>query len=97
MSRRSRESSARHILVSGRVQGVGFRWSAQAAAQRLGIAGWVRNLPDGSVEVHAQGAPAAVEAMVAWLGRGPAGAEICRVDEEPAAVEPALEGFVIRR
>jgi len=49
------------------------------------------------VEVHAQGEPAAVAAMVAWLGRGPAGAEVSLVEEEPAAVEPGLAGFCIRR
>jgi acylphosphatase len=97
MSRRGGEPSARHILVSGLVQGVGFRWWAQATARRLGSAGWARNLPDGRVEVHAQGEPAAVAAMVAWLGRGPAGAEVSLVEEEPAAAEPGLEGFFIRR
>ncbi len=98
MSGRGGEPSGtvRRILVSGRVQGVGFRWSAMARAERLGVAGWARNLPDGRVEVHAQGEPAAVEALVAWLRRGPVGAAVSSVQEEAAAAEPGLEDFVIR-
>jgi len=86
----------RRILVGGRVQGVGFRFGAMRAADRLGVAGWARNLADGRVEVHAQGEPAAVEALVAWLRRGPAGAEVTSLHEEPAAAEPGLDEFVIR-
>jgi len=67
-------------LVSGRVQGVFFRASAQAEAQRLGITGHAINLPDGRVEVLACGAPAALEAMQAWLRHGPPGARVDRVE-----------------
>ena len=88
---------ARRVLVSGLVQGVGFRFSSVRAAERLGVAGWARNLADGRVEVHAQGEPAAVAALVEWLHRGPPGAEVSGLHEEPAAVDPALGGFTVRR
>lgn len=70
--------TAQHASVVGRVQGVGFRWSACEAARRIGVSGWIRNAADGSVEVHIEGAAPAVSAFVAWLRRGPPGA---RVDE----------------
>ncbi|MBN2114330.1 MAG: acylphosphatase [Acidimicrobiia bacterium] len=88
--------AARRFLVQGRVQGVGFRWSTMAEAERLGLAGWARNLPDGRVEVHAQGNPAALAALAAWLRAGPIGAEVVAVGEEPAQVGAGLEGFEIR-
>jgi acylphosphatase len=68
------------------VQGVGFRASAAHEARRLGVAGWVRNLPDGRVELEARGAPAAVDALCAWLAQGPRGARVTGVDiyEVPA-------------
>jgi acylphosphatase len=88
--------AARRILVEGRVQGVGYRWAAMVRAEGFGVAGWVRNLPDGRVEVHAQGEPGAVEALVAFLREGPQGAEVSRLEEEMVAATPGLEGFVIR-
>lgn len=88
---------ARRVLVSGLVQGVGFRFSTVRAAERLGVAGWARNLADGRVEVHAQGVPAAVASLVEWLHRGPPGAAVSGLHEEPAPVEPELEGFAVRR
>jgi acylphosphatase len=71
-------------VVRGRVQGVGFRASAAHEARRLGVGGWVRNLPDGTVELEARGAPAAVDALVAWLGHGPRGARVTGVDVHDA-------------
>ena len=61
----------RYIQVTGQVQGVGFRWFAKMTASRLGLTGWVRNCPDGSVELEAQGDPAAVEDFVEAVSRGP--------------------------
>lgn len=87
---------ARRALVAGRVQGVGFRWATVAAAERLGITGWVRNLPDGRVEAHAQGEAGAIEALLAWLREGPRGARVSAVEAEPVEADPSLEGFVIR-
>jgi formamidopyrimidine-DNA glycosylase len=62
--------------IEGRVQGVGFRWSAKRRADELGVSGWVRNRPDGAVEVWIQGPDDAVGAMEAWLRHGPAGARV---------------------
>jgi acylphosphatase len=88
--------TARLLVVRGRVQGVGFRWSAMSEANRLGVAGWARNLPDGRVEVHAQGNPQAVMALVEWLRGGPSGAVVASLTEEPTLPEAGLEAFEIR-
>lgn len=86
----------RHVLVSGRVQGVGFRWHARAKAEELGLAGWVRNLPDGRVEALLEGAEPAVQAMLAWLVRGPTAARVTglQVVERPSE---GLTSFEQRR
>lgn len=86
----------RHLFVRGRVQGVGFRWHTRAEALSLGLAGWVRNLPDGRVEAWVEGEPVALERFLAWIRRGPPAA---RVDAlEIAEVPPAgLSGFETRR
>jgi len=67
---------ARRVLVSGRVQGVGFRYFAQEAASVEGISGWVRNLPDGRVEAFLEGDREAVDRVERQLRRGPRGARI---------------------
>lgn len=77
----------RRVLVWGVVQGVGFRWHCAREAARLGVAGGVRNLRTGDVEIVAEGEPDAVERLVAWARHGPSGAEVMGVevtDEEPA-------------
>ncbi len=73
-------STAVDLLISGRVQGVGFRYHAAAEALRLEVAGWVRNEPDGRVAVHAEGADEAVEQLVRWCRSGPPSAQVERVD-----------------
>ena len=87
---------ARRVVVAGRVQGVGFRWSAVAEGERLGLAGWARNLPDGRVEVHAQGDPRAVAQMVEWLRQGPPRAEVTGLSQQPMEPDAGLSGFDIR-
>jgi len=75
-----------HVFVAGRVQGVGFRaYTVDEAAER-GVAGWVRNMPDGRVEAVFEGERAAVEAMIEWCRNGPRAARVSSVDvawEEP--------------
>jgi acylphosphatase len=91
----SSESCIR-LIVLGRVQGVGFRYAAREAASECGVSGWVRNLPDGSVEIVAEGTPDAVGRMRAWAERGPRHAVVERVLEEAQAPKN-LRGFEIRR
>ena len=67
------------VRVTGRVQGVSFRWYTQQEARRLGVRGWVRNEPDGSVAAHLEGDEEAVDALVAWVHRGPSGASVRHV------------------
>jgi len=64
------------VKISGRVQGVAFRWYAVQEAQRLGVHGWVRNEPDESVAAHLEGDEGDVEAMVAWCRHGPSAAVV---------------------
>src|SRR5215468_5238934 len=78
---------ARRYFVSGIVQGVGFRYFTQDEADRLKLCGYVRNLRDGRVEVYAIGAPESLSRLRAMLQRGPRGAMVQHVSEEPANVE----------
>jgi len=87
--------TAVRVRVRGRVQGVFFRDSTRRRAAELGVLGWVRNEPDGSVAVHAEGPAAAVEALLAFLHEGPPGARVEAVEAEPAAVE-GHEQFAVR-
>ncbi|MEK6327182.1 MAG: acylphosphatase [Actinomycetota bacterium] len=76
----------KRVVVHGRVQGVFFRDTARRMAQSRGLGGWVRNMPDGTVEAVFEGEAEAVEPMVAWCGQGPRGALVERVEvreEEP--------------
>lgn len=70
------------------VQGVGFRYFTQGAAERLRLAGYVRNLPDARVEVYAIGTPDQLAKLRATLQRGPRFARVSQVQEEPAAIDP---------
>jgi acylphosphatase len=83
-------------VVHGRVQGVSFRYYARHAAERLGVSGWVRNQPDGSVALHAEGGADAVERFVEWCQHGPPAAVVRRVDETPT-VPTGSPRFEIRR
>jgi acylphosphatase len=86
----------RRLVVHGVVQGVGFRYSLSRRARALGVAGWVRNLGDGTVEAVLEGAPAAVAEAARWCRRGPRGATVTRVDEDGEEPE-GLAAFEIRR
>lgn len=87
----------RHLLITGHVQGVGYRWSMTQAAKRLGMQGWVRNRSDGRVEACAWGTPQAVQALVDWAHQGPAQARVDRVvvGNVPDGGEPP-QGFTQR-
>ena len=83
----------RRWRVSGRVQGVSFRYATQREAARLGIEhGWARNLPDGDVDVCARGSSASLDALAAWLGQGPSLARVSSVREVSPPEQPP-EGF----
>jgi acylphosphatase len=69
-----------HVVVHGFVQGVGFRYAVERAALSRGVAGWVRNRPDGTVEAVFEGQQEDVEALVAFCRQGPRGADVERVD-----------------
>lgn len=73
--------STRQIRVRGRVQGVGFRDALRAKARQLGVAGWVRNRVDGSVEAVLQGDGASLDRLIEWARRGPPLARVDAVDE----------------
>ena len=74
---------ALRLVIHGQVQGVFFRDSMRREAQKLGIAGWVRNCSGGTVEAAVQGEPAGVDAIVRWAHRGPQHAQVERVEAEP--------------
>lgn len=78
---------ARHAIISGRVQGVAFRHHTKTKARELGLTGWVKNLPDGRVEVWAEGAENEVDALIAWLREGPPFARVASVHVD--VVHPA--------
>ena len=83
------------VTVTGRVQGVSFRWYTQQQAAQLGVAGWVRNEPDGSVAGHFEGEDEAVDALVEWCRSGPSMARVRNVAVRPA--QPSgLSSFDVR-
>jgi len=88
-------STAVTVTVTGRVQGVAFRWYAVQEAERLGVRGWVRNEPDESVRALLEGEAEAVEAMVEWCRRGPSSAVVRDVAVTPASPTGA-RSFEIR-
>ena len=87
---------ARRLLISGRVQGVGFRYFIEARASAEGVHGWVRNLPDGRVEALIEGDEESVDRVEAAARRGPPGAEVDDVSAEMIAPSGRATGFSIR-
>lgn len=86
-----------HVVVRGRVQGVGFRWFVQEEARSLDLAGWVRNGPDGSVEIEADGEQAGVQKLREALSLGPRGARVETVDDVAAGGDQLERPFRIVR
>lgn len=87
---------ARHYLVSGRVQGVGFRCFAADVAARENVHGWVRNLPDGRVEIEAEGDAEALDRFEHRVRQGPRGADVEHVDIEARQPDGRAHGFSVR-
>lgn len=81
------------VRVTGRVQGVSYRWTAAQEAERLGLSGWVRNEPDGSVAAHVEGPDEQVAAMLDWCRHGPSGARVDDVSVSDTEPSGAPEGF----
>ena len=83
---------ARHVMITGRVQGVFFRAWAQGHARELGVSGWIRNCADGSVEAHLEGDENAVDRMIDRMRSGPSNARV----EDVAVDDAELEGLEVR-
>lgn len=86
-----------HVVVRGRVQGVGFRWFVRQAARQRNLAGWVRNSDDGSVEVHAEGTDAEIAWLRSELAKGPEGAAVDIVEELAGDAAILARPFAIYR
>lgn len=84
------------FVVRGRVQGVGYRWFARRAAAAAGVAGWVRNDPDGTVRGEVQGRAADVRAFLEQLGAGPRAGRVDALEQREVPVQEAAAGFEIR-
>jgi acylphosphatase len=87
---------ARRFLIKGRVQGVGFRYYTEEVARREGVAGWVRNLPDGCVEAYVEGEAEAVTRVERALRQGPRGARVEAVEVETQDPGGGILDFTIR-
>jgi acylphosphatase len=91
------ERIRRHVIARGRVQGVWYRGATEEQARARTVDGWVRNLPDGSVEAVFEGPAEAVEALVDWCRRGPRWAQVESLEVTDAPAGGDLRGFEIRR
>ncbi len=89
-----RKRQARLYLIAGQVQGVGYRFFAVSAAQRLNVSGWVRNLADGGVEVYACGTAEQLDEFEGWLRKGPRFADVRGVAVSDAAVTETSEFYI---
>ncbi|NVB41083.1 acylphosphatase [Pseudenhygromyxa sp. WMMC2535] len=86
-----------HLRIRGRVQGVYYRASTREQAAALGLRGWVRNRPDGSVELVAEGEPGALEALLAWCAQGPPAAQVSAVETQHLDATGEFADFQILR
>ena len=89
----------RRVIVRGRVQGVGFRWFVREHGRTLRLRGWVKNLPDGMVELEVEGPPERVAELLALVAEGPDGAVVAGIDnvQIPEPASPLPETFTIER
>jgi acylphosphatase len=87
---------AKHLIISGKVQGVGYRAAFETQARALELSGWVRNRHDGSVEALVDGEAAALERIIAWAKRGPAMAQVTNVEVADASDAGLSNGFAVR-
>ena len=85
-----------HLKIYGDVQGVFFRANTQSAASKIGVSGWVRNLPDGSVEVLAEGEKEKLEKLLRWCRHGPASATVERIEEGWSEGKKEFSDFEVR-
>ncbi len=85
-----------HIIVFGGVQGVFFRANTEETANRLGVTGFVRNLPDGTVEVVAEGEKEKLEELLKWCSHGPSAASVSKIKHEWGESKSEFSGFAIR-
>jgi acylphosphatase len=96
---RAAEKTPRHAAffarIQGRVQGVGFRYSACHEARRLGLTGWIRNSSGGNVEIWAEGPEEKLTAFLQWLRRGPPGARVESVHQDPRQPQGIYKSFSI--
>ena len=98
MKEEDREDQSRvHLRIEGRVQGIFFRYSAVEEAVRLRLRGWVRNCPDGSVEVVAEGPKKNIEELIRWCRHGPPGAHVYNVQIQWEEYKGEFENFHITR
>ena len=86
-----------HLRIKGRVQGVGFRWFAREEARRLGLSGWVTNLPGGEVEVAAGGEASSLDRLRRALEVGPTGANVSEITDIPGELTALPYPFTIHR
>lgn len=89
--------AASQVFYEGHVQGVGFRWTVRQIASGFEVVGWVKNLPDGRVEMHACGEAEEVASFLEAVAQSELKSHIRRVETQPAVVESGLRGFVIAR
>lgn len=86
-----------HLIVHGQVQGVGFRWSTREQATQLGLTGYVKNLPDGTVAIVAEGETPSVNQFLDWAKQGPPAAQVKQVDIDYGEVNGEFSQFSIER
>ena len=86
-----------HLLIQGRVQGVGFRANTRRRANRLNLRGWVRNMRNGDVEILVEGPEVEVDRLIAWCHRGPTSAYVSKVNVEKTEATNKFDGFAVKR